>query len=69
MGPIKMKRFTINSEKRYEEQTKAKIEKFKRLRNAVIIVHNYQRDEIQDIADITGDSLALSQAERMVRGW
>ncbi len=29
-------------------------------RNAVLLAHNYMRDEIQEIADITGDSLALS---------
>ena len=29
-------------------------------KNALLIAHNYERDEIQEIADITGDSLALS---------
>lgn len=29
-------------------------------RNGVLLAHNYMRDEVQEIADITGDSLALS---------
>lgn len=30
-------------------------------RDAVLLAHNYMRDEVQEIADITGDSLQLSQ--------
>ena len=39
-----------------------RIRQLKESLHAIILAHNYQRREVQDIADITGDSLELSRA-------
>jgi quinolinate synthase len=43
------------------EPIEEKIGELRRERNAVIFAHTYQRPEIQDIADLVGDSLELAR--------
>ncbi len=46
---------------KYKEHLIRKIMHLKEEKNALIVAHNYERDEIQEIADITGDSYALAR--------
>src|ERR1700726_4894541 len=42
-------------------ELQSEIKRAARDRNAVILAHNYQRPEVQDVADFVGDSLGLSR--------
>lgn len=44
------------------QQTKEKILQLKREKDVCILAHSYQAQEILEVADITGDSFALSKA-------
>jgi quinolinate synthase len=43
------------------DRLSSRIVELKKSLNAVIVAHNYQRPEVQDIADFTGDSLELAR--------
>jgi len=45
-----------------------RIGRLRKERNAVILAHNYQIGEVQDIADFTGDSLELSRKAAVAEG-
>ena len=40
----------------------------KKKKNAVVLAHNYQRREIQEVADYVGDSLGLSYEAQKAKG-
>ncbi len=43
------------------EERKNRVHLLKSTKNAIIIAHNYQLPEVQEVADVVGDSLALSR--------
>ena len=66
MGVLTVEKKTV--EKQAEEmkaernrELKERLLELKKERNAIILAHYYQRDEIQEVADFRGDSFLLAQ--------
>src|SRR5918911_1476798 len=53
--------FTDITSARQTARLQESIRQLARERNAVILAHNYERPEVQDVADFVGDSLGLSR--------
>ena len=51
-----------------EQGIQERVLQLKEERSAIILAHNYQIPEVQDIADLVGDSLELSQAAASLEG-
>ncbi len=56
----------VSSRDELPDDLEQAILELKEERNAVLLAHYYQEDEIQDLADFVGDSLALARAASQV---
>ena len=50
-----------------KEEIVDRIKELKERRKAIILAHNYQIGQVQDVADYVGDSLGLSQKAAQVK--
>ncbi len=58
---IHMEQLALARKLEQNQELKQRIAELKKERNAIILAHYYQRDEIQEVADFRGDSFLLAQ--------
>lgn len=61
-GDLSLDELEKANSKEFKKRLREKVLRLKNERNAYIVAHNYQNYEVQEVADILGDSLALSKA-------
>lgn len=56
-----MEALAMERKAKLNEELKERLVQLKKEKNAIILAHYYQRDEIQEVADFRGDSFLLAQ--------
>lgn len=56
-----MEALALERKQQRNQELKERLLELKKERNAIILAHYYQRDEIQEVADFRGDSFLLAQ--------